>query len=185
MRNILGFVVVLGLGAALAWRLWPQSLVPPLVPPNVDVEMSARGIELVQSRQGRMLWRLRAASGAVDAGGQLLRIEAPVVDYFPEADGQPVNIRGPRGEVDQGRGTMRLFPQATAVQGPATLTADELTYDGGNLLEAHGQVRLVRGRTTLAAPHAAFDLARGEFTAHQGVEVTLGSGFQSPMEPRS
>lgn len=168
---------MLGLGILLVWRLLPGArILPKITPPDVHVDMAAKGIELSQSREGRVLWRLSAVGGVVDPGSTV-HIQQPVVRYYPRADGSEMVARAPQGEVTQGTGIMRLFPQAQATYGPTTLTAAELGYDGKDLLTAKGNVRILRGNTELLAPEAVFDLPRGEFRAQGGVTMTVGSEF--------
>jgi len=143
---------------------------------DVNIDMAAKGIELVHGQEGRLLWRLQAQSASYDQEENLVLAQVPDITYFTDAQGSALLVSAPQGEVRQESGEVRLWPQVAAQYEKASLTAREILYNGQGLLTASGEPILRQEGLTLTASVMSYDLNEQIFVAQGEVVVEAGTG---------
>ena len=169
------FVLVLLVGiAALGWYvLWPERLTPEIAR-EVDVDLSLSGVNLSQGRDGRKLWNLNATGADYAEDGDELTLNAPVITYWGEGDGEPIRVTAPKGQVWQKEDRARMWEGVNATQGEYSMHADTMDYMGQNrTLILTGDIGLegqtMRGRADMLT----YFLDTGDFLAQGNVQVIL------------
>lgn len=176
-RRLLTGVLVLAVTAGLiwAWTAYERS-VARLAKTGADlnVDVSAETVTLIQGEGGQARWRLEAQSARYDNERGLVEVVKPQVRYYTGQDQAELLVNAPQGLVDRGSDSATLWPEVTAQYGDMSLRADKLVYLGKNkTLEMTGRVELRRAGMELNAPTVVVDVTSKNVQAMSGVTAVL------------
>ena len=116
--------------AVLGWRmLWPERLDPEIVR-ELDVDLSLKGVNLSQGKDGRKLWNLSATGADYAESGDELTLTDPVITYWGDEGGEPVQVTAPRGQVWQKEDRARMWEGVNATRGEYRMRAETMDYLG-------------------------------------------------------
>ncbi|PKN36348.1 MAG: hypothetical protein CVU63_16700, partial [Deltaproteobacteria bacterium HGW-Deltaproteobacteria-20] len=87
--GILALVVLAGIAMLGKRLLWPERLDDPSIR-NLDVDLSLKGVNLSQGKDGKKLWNLNATGADYDENGDELTLTSPVIVYWGEEGGEPI-----------------------------------------------------------------------------------------------
>jgi LPS export ABC transporter protein LptC len=170
---LLALALLVGI-AALGWYvLWPERLTPEIAR-EVDVDLSLKGVNLSQGKDGKKLWNLSAAGANYAEAGEELTLNAPVITYWGEDGDEPVRVTAPKGQVWQKEDRARMWDGVNATRGEYRMHADTMDYLGQNrTVVLSGDIGLesdaMRGRADILT----YFLDTGDFLAQGNVQVTL------------
>ena len=170
---ILALLILAGI-AVLGWRmLWPERLTPDIAR-NVDVDLSLKGVNLSQGKDGKKLWNLNATGASYAEAGDELTLTAPAITYWGEEDGEAIVVMAPQGQVWQKEDRARMWGGVNATRGEYRMRAEELDYLGRdrNLLLSGG-VDLATNTMQGRADTLTYFLDSGDFLAQGHVQVIL------------
>ncbi len=188
LRRLAVFSLVLSLLALIGFTLVKLTERAGLMPDlsdfasDVEIDMAAKGIELVHGSEGKLIWRLHAESASYDQEKGLVLVQTPDIEYFTQPKGSMLRVRAPQGSVQQESSEVHFWPEVTALYEKVSLEAKEIMYDGQGLLTATGEVLVEQEGVRLTAPVMHFDLNERVFVAEGGVVVESGTGkiFSDP-----
>ena len=170
---ILALLILAGI-AVLGWRmLWPERLTPDIAR-NVDVDLSLKGVNLSQGKDGKKLWNLSAAGANYAEAGDELTLTDPVITYWGEEGGEHVEVMAPRGQVWQKEDRARMWDGVNATRGEYRMRADTLDYTGGNrTLVLSGNIDISSDSMQGRSDALTYFLDTGDILARGNVQVTL------------
>lgn len=177
MKRLLTWLLTFALLAALAMLgkhlFWPEQL-DNLSLRDLDVDLSLKGVTLSQGRDGRKLWNLNATGASYAEDGDELTLSDPVIVYWGEKDGEPIEVRAPKGQVWQKEDRARMWDGVDGAQGGYVMRSETLDYDGksrtlllGGTVELTGES--MRGRFDTLT----YFLDSGDFRAQGDVQVIM------------
>ena len=170
---VLALLILAGI-AVLGWRmLWPERLTPDIAR-NVDVDLSLKGVNLSQGKDGKKLWNLSAAGANYAEAGDELTLTDPVITYWGEEDGEAIVVMAPQGQVWQKEDRARMWDGVHGTQGQYVMRSQTLDYAGRDrTLVLGGTVDLtgksMRGRSDTLT----YFLDTGDFLAQGNVQVIM------------
>ena len=141
---------------------------------DLEVDLNIKELTLVQSGQDKNLWELEAKQAGFMRRENIYLLQEPVMTYFGEENGEPLEIRACRGRIDQDSGTVYLWPDVKARSGGLYTTSEKATYKEGDahvLLE--GNVSFTGRGITINTPRALIMLQKDKIVATQGVKTTI------------
>lgn len=170
---------------AAAWVVVTRigGLLPELEQPELTVDMALSRMKLTHGQDGRVTWQLDADSARTTQERNTMDLASPLVKYFA-SDGETLTVQAAKGEVDQATGAMRLVSDVVGAFKDADLSAHVMTFDGEDVVEATGEVRMVRQGAVLLAPKVRYSLTKGVLTALNGVQVTIPGNVSKQRERR-
>ncbi len=165
---VLAGVVVLG-----RYVLWPERLDTKIIQ-NLDVDLSLKGVNLSQGRDGKKLWNLSATGASYAESGDELTLTAPVITYWGERDGEPTEVMAPKGQVWQKEDRARMWDGVNATHGQYRMRSETMDYDGRErIVILKGTVNLVGETMQGRSDTLTYFLDTGDFLAQGDVQVIL------------
>ena len=135
MKRALLWLLTLALLAGLAMLgkhlFWPEQL-DNLSLRDLEVDLSLQGVTLSQGKDGKKLWNLNATGAIYAEEGDELTLADPVIVYWGEQGGEPIEVRAPRGQVWQKEDRARMWDGVNGVQGQYVMRSETLDYTGQN-----------------------------------------------------
>lgn len=176
MKRILLLAATVAVLAGLAllgkYVLWPERLDKVAIK-DIDVDLSLRGVNLSQGRDGKKLWNLNATGASYAEGRDELTLTAPVITYWGDGD-EPIEVMAPKGQVWQKEDRARMWEGVNATRGPNTMRSATLDYLGRErTLVLNGTVDLDGDTMHGRADTLTYFLDTGDFLAQGNVQVTL------------
>ena len=113
---LVSLVVLAGVALLGRYVLWPERLDTKLIQ-NLDVDLSLKGVNLSQGRDGKKLWNLQAAGAVYAESGDELTLADPVITYWGEDGGEVIEAMAPRGQVWQKEDRARMWDGVNATHG--------------------------------------------------------------------
>ena len=171
--GLLALVVLAGIAMLGKRLLWPERLDNPSIR-NLDVDLSLKGVNLSQGKDGKKLWNLNATGADYSENGDELTLTAPVIVYWGEEGGEPIEVRAPRGQVWQKEDRARMWDGVNATHGQYRMRAQTLDYTGRErILVLNGTVDLAGDTMQGRADSVTYFLDSGDFLALGDVQVIL------------
>ncbi|NCD25439.1 MAG: LPS export ABC transporter periplasmic protein LptC [Deltaproteobacteria bacterium] len=177
MKRALAIVLVLAFLAGAAalgkYILWPERLDTTDLK-QLDVDLSLKGVELSQGRDGKKLWNLKASEADYVENTDELTLAAPIITYWGEGEEPPMQVMAPKGQVWQKEDRARMWDGVNGTRGEYAMRADSLDYTGTRReILLTGNVQLV-GKTMLANSNTlTYFLENGDFLAQGNVQVIM------------
>ncbi len=173
LLGLLALAVLVGLALLGKQLLWPDRL-DDLSVNNLDVDLSLKGVTLSQGKDGKKLWNLNATGADYAESGDELTLTDPVIVYWGEEGGEPLQVRAPRGQVWQKEDRARMWDGVHGTQGQYVMRSQTLDYAGRDrTLVLGGTVDLtgesMRGRSDTLT----YFLDTGDFLAQGNVQVIM------------
>lgn len=177
MKKVLAALAVLLMLAGLAvlgWRMfWPERLDPEIIR-ELDVDLSLKGVNLSQGKDGRKLWNLSAAGADYAESGDELTLTNPVITYWGGEGDEPVQVMAPRGQVWQKEDRARMWEGVNATRGEYRMRAETMDYLGQNrTLVLSGDIGIAGDSMQGRSDSLTYFLDTGEILATGNVQVTL------------
>lgn len=170
---LVSLVVLAGVAVLGRYVLWPERLDTKLIQ-NLDVDLSLKGVNLSQGRDGKKLWNLKAAGAAYAENGDELTLADPVITYWGEDDGDAIEAMAPKGQVWQKEDRARMWDGVNATHGQYRMRAQTLDYTGlERILVLNGTVDLAGDTMQGRADSVTYFLDSGDFLALGDVQVIL------------
>ncbi|MGE4440365.1 MAG: LPS export ABC transporter periplasmic protein LptC [Desulfomicrobium sp.] len=173
LLGLLAVAVLVGLALLGKQLLWPDRL-DDLSVKNLDVDLSLKGVTLSQGKDGKKLWNLNATGADYAENGDELTLTDPVIVYWGEEGGEPLQVRAPKGQVWQKEDRARMWDGVHGVQGRYVMHSQTLDYAGrdrtlvlGGTVELTGES--MRGRSDTLT----YFLDTGDFLAQGNVQVIM------------
>ena len=166
-------VVLAGVAVLGRYVLWPERLQTPDIK-NIDVDLSLKGVNLSQGKDGKKLWNLNATGASYTEAGDELTLTAPAITYWGEEDAEAIVVMAPQGQVWQKEDRARMWGGVNATRGEYRMRAEELDYLGRdrNLLLSGG-VDLATETMQGRADTLTYFLDSGDFLAQGHVQAIL------------
>ncbi len=173
LLGLLALAVLVGLALFGKQLLWPDRL-DDLSVNNLDVDLSLKGVTLSQGKDGKKLWNLNATGADYAESGDELTLTDPVIVYWGEEGGEPLQVRAPKGQVWQKEDRARMWDGVHGTQGQYVMRSQTLDYAGRDrTLVLGGTVDLtgksMRGRSDTLT----YFLDTGDFLAQGNVQVIM------------
>ncbi len=149
-RKLLYGAILIGALAAVAITLMTSKTVNEIrqavqksdLGPESAVDLSLKGIELLQGEHGEQLWRLKAKGAWYDQKEGVIQVSHPEIIYILKPDDQELTVRSGRGVVDQQSRIARLWEQVEIEREGGYIRCDRLIYNGtSHTLHMEGEVR--------------------------------------------
>lgn len=115
---------------------------------NTDAEILVNDVEIVETLEGRMLWKLRANTAEIYTNQKKTRMKNVEVDFFDEFGEQSMHLISNNGVKDDQTGDIALFGnvKATDYQHGVILRTEVLFYKAEpNLITSDRHVVIQRG----------------------------------------
>ena len=139
-----------------------------------DADVSAEDIELVQGKQGSLMWKMQAKSAQYNQEMGLIVVEYPQLNAYFGDDRQEVYVRANLGEVDQANNNLTLSEGVSGRFGDLAVDAQHLDYIGAmDKVYLKGGVTVRRPDMSVQAKALEIDLVTRQLTAAGGVEALL------------
>jgi LPS export ABC transporter protein LptC len=175
-RAVLGLVAIAVLvGIALLGKhlLWPERL-DDLSIKNLDVDLSLKGVTLSQGKDGKKLWNLNATGAVYAENSDELTLMDPVIVYWGEEGGEPMQVRAPRGQVWQKEDRARMWDGVHGTQGQYVMRSQTLDYSGQDrTLLLSGAVELTGESMQGRCDTLTYFLDTGDSLAQGNVQVIM------------
>ncbi len=175
-RLVLGIVAIAILtGLALVGKrlIWPQRLDDPSIK-NLDVDLSLKGVTLSQGKDGKKLWNLNATGASYAENGDELTLSEPIIVYWGEEGGKPMQVRAPKGQVWQKEDRARMWDGVHGAQGQYVMRSQTLDYVGQDrTLVLGGTVELTGESMRGSSDTLTYFLDTGDFLAQGNVQVIM------------
>ena len=177
MKKVLGALmaalILAGLAALARYVLWPERLTPEIAR-DLDVDLSLKGVNLSQGKDGKKLWNLSAAGANYAEAGDQLTLTAPVITYWGEDGSEPVQVTAPKGQVWQKEDRARMWEGVNATRGEYRMRSETLDYLGRDrTLVLSGSIDIAGDSMQGRADTLTYFLDTGDFLAQGNVQVTL------------
>lgn len=177
MKRMLLWLLTLALLAGLAMLgkklFWPEQL-DNLSLKDLDVDLSLKGVTLSQGKDGKKLWNLSAAGATYSENNDELTLADPVIVYWGEEGGEPIEVRSPKGQVWQKEDRARMWDGVDGVQGQYVMRSETLDYEGKNrTLLLSGTVKLTGESMQGRSDTLTYFLDSGNFEAQGNVQVIM------------
>ncbi|MBN2140734.1 MAG: LPS export ABC transporter periplasmic protein LptC [Desulfovibrionaceae bacterium] len=131
-----------------------------------SADIVAQDIELVQGKQGKVLWRLRAASAEYDQKKGVVLVRGPQMSSYVGEDRREVYVRGRMGEVNQKDNNLTLWDDVQGRFGLFVLKADTFDYIGAmDKIFLKGGVSVSRPDISVNATAIEIDISARELVA--------------------
>lgn len=175
-RLVLG-IVAIAILAGLAFvgkrLIWPQRL-DDLSIKNLDVDLSLKGVTLSQGKDGKKLWNLNATGASYAENGDELTLSDPIIVYWGEEGGEPIEVRAPKGQVWQKEDRARMWDGVHGTQGQYVMRSQTLDYAGKDrTLVLGGTVDLTGESMRGSSDTLTYFLDTGDFLAQGNVQVIM------------
>ena len=175
-RLVLG-IVAIAILAGLAFvgkrLIWPQRL-DDLSIKNLDVDLSLKGVTLSQGKDGKKLWNLNATGASYAENGDELTLSDPIIIYWGEEGGEPIEVRAPKGQVWQKEDRARMWDGVHGTQGQYVMRSQTLDYAGKDrTLVLGGTVDLTGESMRGSSDTLTYFLDTGDFLAQGNVQVIM------------
>ncbi len=146
-----------------------------------EADIIAEDVELVQGKQGAMVWKLLAKTAKYNQEKKLVGVTRPQLTAYYGEDRQEVYVKADRGEIDQTEDNLTLYDNVTGRFGDMELNAQHLDYVGAiDKVYLKGGVSVRRPDMTLKASAVEIDLVSRQLIAAGGVEALLApEGFDA------
>ena len=175
-RALLGLAaiaVLVGLALLGKHLIWPQRL-DDLSLKNLDVDLSLKGVSLSQGKDGRKLWNLNATGADYSENGDELTLADPVIVYWGEEGGQPMEVRAPKGQVWQKEDRARMWDGVNGTQGQYVMRSQTLDYAGRDRTLVLGGTVVLTGESMRGSSDTlTYFLDTGDFLAQGNVQVIM------------
>ena len=134
--------------------------------------MEFDNMDLKESKDGKIIWRLKAAHAAVSADKNIVTMNG-VEGYFAK-DGKEFHISGDKGRIDRKAKTVYMEGNVEGKTGDGdTLNAENLTYDGGkDVLSTDKPFKAVKDGKILTADSFNADRVIEKVTAKGHAKLT-------------
>jgi len=177
MKRALLWLLTLALLAGLAMLgkhlLWPDQL-DNLSLKDLDVDLSLKGVTLSQGKDGKKLWNLNATGAVYAENSDELTLSDPVIVYWGEQGGEPIEVRAPKGQVWQKEDRARMWDGVDGVQGQYAMRSETLDYEGKNrTILLGGSVKLTGESMQGRSDTLTYFLDSGNFRAQGNVQVIM------------
>jgi len=170
---LLTLAILAGLAMLGKHLFWPEQL-DKLSLRELDVDLSLSGVTLSQGKDGKKLWNLNATGASYAEDGDELTLSDPVIVYWGEDGGDPVEVRAPRGQVWQKEDRARMWAGVDGVQGQYVMRSETLDYSGKNrTLLLGGTVELTGESIQGRFDTLTYFLDSGDFRAQGNVQVIM------------
>ena len=171
--GLLALVVLTGIAMLGKRLLWPERL-ENLSIENLDVDLSLKGVNLSQGKDGKKLWNLNATGAAYAESDDELALTDPIIVYWGEEGGTPIEVRAPEGQVWQKEDRARMWGGVHGTQGQYVMRSETLDYTGQNrTLLLGGTVELTGESMQGRSDTLTYFLDTGDFLAQGNVQVIM------------
>lgn len=171
--GLLALAVLAGIAMLGKRLLWPERL-ENLSIENLDVDLSLKGVNLSQGKDGKKLWNLNATGADYAENGDELTLTDPVIVYWGEEDGTPMTVRAPKGQVWQKEDRARMWDGVNGTQGQYVMRSETLDYSGKNRsVLLGGTVELTGESMQGSSDTLTYFLDTGDFLAQGNVQVIM------------
>ena len=177
MKRLVPGIVAIAILAGLAFvgkrLIWPQRL-DDLSIKNLDVDLSLKGVTLSQGKDGKKLWNLNATGASYAENGDELTLSDPIIVYWGEEGGEPIEVRAPKGQVWQKEDRARMWDGVHGTQGQYVMRSQTLDYAGKDrTLVLGGTVDLTGESMRGSSDTLTYFLDTGDFLAQGNVQVIM------------
>lgn len=170
---LMAVFILAGVAALARYVLWPDRLDPEIVR-ELNVDLSLKGVNLSQGRDGHTLWNLQAAGANYAEAGDELTLTDPVITYWGEEGQEPVQAMAPKGQVWQKQDRARMWGGVNATRADYRMRAAAMDYLGQNrTLVLSGPIDISSESMQGRADALTYFLDTGDFLAEGNVQVTL------------
>ena len=139
-----------------------------------EADVSAEDIELVQGKQGSLMWKIQAKTAQYNQEQGLILVEYPQLNAYYGDDRQEVYVRANLGEVDQANNNLTLSEGVSGRFGDLAVDAQHLDYVGAmDKVYLKGGVTVRRPDMSVQAKALEIDLVTRQLVAAGGVEALL------------
>ncbi|XPV77750.1 MAG: LPS export ABC transporter periplasmic protein LptC [Desulfovibrio sp.] len=184
---VIALIFALGLGAGMYLTKHPDA--PQVMPTvkkaddeqnstkrrlDINADISAEDIELVQGEGGEIQWKLKAAKAEYDKDKGLVLVTAPRLTTFVGDNRREIFVRSDFGEVDQKGNNLTLWDRVDGQYGLFGLKADSFDYIGSmNMIYIKGSVVVNRADMNISAPAVQINVTERTLEAAGGVEAYI------------
>lgn len=142
--------------------------------PENAVDLSLKGIELLQGEHGEELWRLNAKGAWYDQQQGVIQVSHPEITYILKTDKQELTVTSGRGIVDQQSRIARLWEDVEIQREGGYIRCDLLIYNGtDHTLNMPGTVRFEGPDLFGSADDVVWHLNENAVTADSNVAVEM------------
>jgi LPS export ABC transporter protein LptC len=177
MRKALTALLILlllaGLGILGGYMLWPERPASDIAR-DIDVDLSLKGVNLSQGKDGKKLWNLSATGANYAEDGEELTLTDPFITYWGEEGSEAVEVMAPKGQVWQKQDRARMWDGVNATRGEYRMRAAVLDYSGRDrTLVMSGGSDIFSDSMQGRADALTYFLDTGDILARGNVQVTL------------
>ncbi len=142
--------------------------------PEVAVDLSLSGVDLVQGEQGEQLWKLHAVKAWFDQQQGVIQVAQPELTYYTQPGTSEIFVRSERGIVDQKSRVARLWEDVVVTRDSGETRSDLLIYNGtAHSLTMPGDVEFFGVNMNGTARHVTWSLRENTMNAEADVVVHL------------
>lgn len=139
---------------------------------NADVVVD--DVELVQGKQGELVWRMLAKSARYSQDNKLVGVDKPQLTAYYGKERREVYVKADNGEVDQANDNVSLTGDVSGRFGDISLKAQQLDYVGAfNRVFLKGGLDIRRPDLRLTARAVELDLVTRRIEAAGGVKAVF------------
>lgn len=143
---VIGVLVLIVIIGTFAWAFSTRPVVKPTVKTQQNQTMDYVGNTIVEEKDGKRLWELKARTITLDPQTQLATLKDMHGKYY-EADGQVLEITAPNGIYDQKTKNIKMTGNVAITGGDGlSFYAQSVDWDNGKqLFTGTGNVQITRG----------------------------------------
>lgn len=138
IRNLLIGAAVLGIAGVVAMSMVSEKVVHEVrmavqknqQGPEGVVDLTLKGVELLQGEHGEELWRLEAQGAWYDQKEGVIQVSHPVITYILKPDKQELVVRSVRGVVNQTAKIARLWEDVEIERNGGYIRSSLMIYNG-------------------------------------------------------
>jgi hypothetical protein len=129
---------------------------------------------LSQGKDGKKLWNLNATGASYAENDDELTVTDPVIIYWGEEGGKPIQVRAPKGQVWQKEDRARMWDGVHGIQGHYVMCSQTLDYVGQDrILLLRGAVELTGESMRGRCDTLTYFLDTGDSLAQGNVQVIM------------
>ena len=173
LTALLTLLLLAGLGVLGGYLLWPDRPAPDIAR-DIDVDLSLKGVNLSQGKDGRKLWNLSATGANYAEAGDELTLTNPFITYWGEDGAEAVEVMAPKAQVWQKEDRARMWDGVNATRGEYRMRAEALDYSGRDrTLVMSGGADISSDSMQGRADALTYFLDTGDILARGNVQATL------------
>ena len=151
--------------------------------PEQAMDLTLKGVNLSQGKEGQESWKLKAASAQYAQEEGIIQLHKPEITYYLPPDREIVVVTSVRGEMEQKQNNAKLWEDVIVTRAGGQIRSEQLFYTGKtNSLSIPDKARF-NGPDMFGTAHdVVWDLTTNILTAERDVDVTLLLPVNSEQE---